>query len=142
MFQQLGCGHSITRPNVATKRSFVDDGKMDVDDVVHDTKRCKKEEDVSDADCLPESEQPKSDNQLLTPDPRTVIAKVYDSPDDINLNDVVEVIGVLSFDTSRDETSLSATNKSAVGPKESTLPHIHVPILLKTFFVVADGGAE
>jgi len=112
-----------TRSNVATKRCFVDDGKMDVDDFSHDTKRCK-----TDTSFFPESEPSKPENQLFNPEPRTIIAKIYDAPDDVNLNDVVEVVGVLSVETSRDETSISSVKKaSTVRPsKDTSLAHVHV----------------
>jgi hypothetical protein len=54
---------------------------------------------------------------------------VYDAPDDVNLNDVVEVVGVLSVGGGGDD----AAKRSNVSPaKNSTFPHVHVvkgPIL-------------
>ena len=114
--------------NVATKRSFVDDGKMDVDDFSHDTKRCKFEEDDACNICLfPETEPSNNENQLSNPSRRTIIAKIYDAPDDVNLNDVVEVVGVLTVDSAHDETSFSCGKKASIRPlKDTTLAHVHV----------------
>ena len=65
-------------------------------------------------------------------DMKTVVAKIYDSPDDVNLNDVVEVIGVLSLENSDDGAFFQSPIKIVKSSSKSCnsfaakVPHIHV----------------
>ena len=70
-------------------------------------------------------------------DMKTVVAKIYDSPDDVNLNDVVEVIGVLSLENSDDGAFFQSPIKLAKSSSKSDnkyftkVPHVHVIKLIQ-----------
>jgi hypothetical protein len=121
----------------ATKRSFVDDGKMDVEDGgIHDSKRFKVDDENEST--LMETEDPKvgptndDESDIFKSDPKTIVVKLYDGPDDVNLNDVVEVIGVLSLNWTDNENVVSSKKAMNICPsRNSTFPHIHAITLVQ-----------
>ena len=80
------------------------------------------------------------------PESKTVVCKIYESPDDVNLNDVVEVIGILALDCTDDGTFFSSTpvsRKSSIASTSTNdttedvstfppkIPHVHVLKLIQ-----------
>ena len=65
------------------------------------------------------------------------MAKIYDSPDDVNLNDVVEVIGVISLENSDDGAFFQSPLKIAKSSSNSgsnfvpKIAHVHVIKLIQ-----------
>jgi hypothetical protein len=81
-------------------------------------------------------------SKIDEPESKTVVCKIYESPDDVNLNDVVEVIGILALDSTDDGTffaSTPMTGKSSIASNDSAdvstfppkIPHIHVLKLIQ-----------
>lgn len=63
---------------------------------------------------------------------KTIVAKIYDCPDDIALNDVYEVVGVLSLDFHPDEDLDQEADVPKSSPsRNSVYPHVHTISVFK-----------
>ncbi len=119
---------------------------------IQDSKRCKVESEyASSASCEVTDEKmeledvcQKDDEEEVSleiskmdePESKTVVCKIYESPDDVNLNDVVEVIGILALDCTDDGTFFaSMSRKLSIASNDTPedvstfpkkIPHVHV----------------
>ena len=108
---------------------------MDVEDGgIHDSKRFKVDEENEST--LMETEDskmsPNDEDSEFKSEPKTIVVKLYDGPDDVNLNDVVEVVGVLSVNWTDNENVVSSKKSINICPsRNSTFPHVHAITLVQ-----------